>query len=83
MDARFADDANSVRDGAYLVSNLRLGHCFRVGRFDVEPFAGVNNLFDRAYNDNLRINAFGGRYFEPAPDRNFYGGIRLAWHLRS
>ena len=83
VDALFADDANSVRDGAYLVSNLRLGRLFRLGPLDVEPFAGVNNLFDRAYNDNVRINAFGGRFFEPAPDRNFYGGIRIRYHFPS
>ena len=41
------------------------------------PFVGVNNLFDESYNANMRINAFGGRYFEPAPDGNFYGGLTV------
>jgi hypothetical protein len=27
--------------------------------------------------DNLRINARGGRYFEPAQDRNLLVGLRL------
>jgi iron complex outermembrane receptor protein len=33
------------------------------------------NLFNESYNSNIRINAFGGRYFEPAPERNIYAGL--------
>ena len=43
----------------------------------ISPFVGINNLFDETYSDNLRINAFGGRFFEPAPDRNIYAGVTL------
>ena len=35
----------------------------------------------KLYIDNLRINAAGDRYFEPAPERNFYGGISVAYHF--
>ncbi len=41
------------------------------------PFVGINNLFDETYNANLRINAFGGRFYEPGPDRNFYAGVTI------
>lgn len=71
------NDANSAKEGSSLVSNLRLSWAFRRGPWEVTPFVGVNNLFDRAYSSNLRINAFGGRYFEPAPDRNLYGGLSV------
>jgi iron complex outermembrane receptor protein len=79
VDDFFADDANTVQSGAYWLSNLRVGHRFRLGRFAITPFAGVNNLFDREYNGNVRINATRGRYFEPAPGRNFYGGLRFRY----
>ncbi len=69
------NDANSAKEGSSLVSNLRLSWTIRKGPWEVTPFVGVTNLFDRAYSSNLRINAFGGRYFEPAPDRSLYGGI--------
>jgi iron complex outermembrane receptor protein len=39
----------------------------------------VNNLFDESYFGNIRINAFGGRYYEPAATRNYFGGIRLTY----
>ena len=50
-----------------------------LGRFAITPFAGVNNLFDREYNGNVRINAARDRYFEPAPDRNVYGGLSFRY----
>jgi len=79
VDHFFADDANTIRNGAYWVSNLRVGRRFRLGRFAITPFAGVNNLFDREYNGNVRINAARDRYFEPAPDRNVYGGLSFRY----
>jgi len=79
VDEFFADNANTAVNDAYLVSNLRLGHEFRWGALSLSPFLGVSNLFDKEYNGNVRPNAFGGRYFEPAPERNLYGGASLRY----
>jgi iron complex outermembrane receptor protein len=40
-------------------------------------YGGINNLFNTTYYDNIRLNAFGGRFYEPAPGRNFYLGLSL------
>jgi iron complex outermembrane receptor protein len=77
--AFFANDANTVRTDPYWVSSLRLGHTLRVRRLEISPFFGVNNLFDEDYEDNVRINAAAGRYFEPAPTRNVYGGVTIRY----
>jgi iron complex outermembrane receptor protein len=75
-----ADDANTTEVASTHVSDLRLGWQRTDGRWTVESFAGLNNLFDQDYAANIRINAFGGRYYEPAPTRNLYAGLRLrAW----
>jgi iron complex outermembrane receptor protein len=79
VDDFFANDANTVQSGAYWLSTLRVGHRFRLGRFSITPFAGVNNLFDREYNGSVRINAARDRYFEPAPGRNLYGGLGVRY----
>jgi len=71
----YADNANDVNVSSYVVGNLRFGFRAEAGRWRLEPYLGINNLFDESYNNNIRINAFGGRYFEPAPDRNYYAGI--------
>ena len=70
-----ADNANTTSIDSYTVSNLRLGYNGFLGDWEYSPFAGVNNLFDEEYNNNIRINAFGKRFFEPAPERNFFFGI--------
>lgn len=79
VDDLFLDNANTASDDAYTVSTLRLGYEWQAGNWKIAPFAGVNNLTDEDYNANVRINAFGGRYFEPAPDRNVYAGVTLAY----
>jgi len=85
-DAQYVDDfpaadAGTARARAYWVSGLRVGQRVRVAGLELEPYAGVQNLFDRAYDANVRINAFGGRHFEPAPGRSFFGGVRLRWRF--
>jgi iron complex outermembrane receptor protein len=79
VDEIYADNANTATNDAYTVSDLRLGYTRFFGPWELSPFVGVNNLFDKQYNGNVRINAFGGRYFEPAPDRDVYAGLTLRY----
>lgn len=73
----FADDANDTTLDEYLVMNLRAGYRWNLFILHAEPFVGINNLTDTTYPSNIRINAFGGRFIEPAPGINFYIGLRL------
>jgi len=73
----FADNANSVEVGDYTVADLRFEYRYQGSKLEWAPFAGVNNLFDERYNDNIRLNAGFGRYYEPAPERNIYVGIEI------
>jgi len=77
----FVNDANTVKNNAYTVANLRLGLERSYRGFGISPFFGIQNLFNEKYNDNVRINSLGGRFFEPAPTINVYGGLRLAYNL--
>lgn len=74
-----AEDANTETIDAYSVTDLRLGYRWRAGAWSMEPFLGIDNLFDRAYFDNVRLNAFGGRYFEPAPGMRAYAGLLVRY----
>ncbi len=73
----YANDSNSVKDESYTVLNLNLKYDLKLKQFKLTPFLGFNNLLNTKYNDNIRINAFGGRYFEPAPEFNVFGGLRF------
>ncbi len=72
----FADDGNTVAVPGWEVLNVRVGWRGRLGRRWVEPFVGVQNVFDRRYAGSLVVNAQGGRYFEPAPGRHLLLGVR-------
>lgn len=71
----YADNANDSRIGSYAVVDGRVGKTIPAGRESLTVYLGIDNLLDKDYYDNIRINAFGGRYFEPAPDRTFYAGL--------
>ncbi|HEX6939385.1 MAG TPA: TonB-dependent receptor [Longimicrobiales bacterium] len=74
------DDANEAHSPGYRVTDVRAGLAgVRLGALEVAPFAGVTNLFDAEYNASVTVNAFGGRYFEPAPGRAFYLGARVVF----
>jgi iron complex outermembrane receptor protein len=47
-----------------------------------EPFAAVNNAFDRRYVGSVNINGAFGRVLEPAPGRNGYLGMEISWAKR-
>ena len=49
----------------------------KLNNWKISINGGVNNLFDTEYFDNVRINAFGNRYYEPAPGINFYTGVKV------
>lgn len=74
-----ANNAGTLLADDYVISNLRFGTDFTLngGQQSVSPFLGINNLFDEEYFTNVRINAFGGRAYEPAPGRNLYGGVNI------
>ena len=72
----YTNDSNSVRDDDYSLFNLNIGFKIKSKQILLLPFLGINNVFDTKYNDNIRINDFGGRYYEPAPGFNMFGGIR-------
>jgi iron complex outermembrane receptor protein len=66
-----------VQAGGYTVADVRIEYR-RIGqRMTFAPFAGVNNISDENYADNIRLNAAFGRYYEPAPERNIYAGIEI------
>ncbi|MGQ0815566.1 MAG: TonB-dependent receptor family protein [Gemmatimonadota bacterium] len=73
----FADDANSeaARNNAATIVNVRVRASRPIGKTRLTPFAAINNLTDERYNSSVVINAAGGRYFEPAPGRNFHIGL--------
>jgi iron complex outermembrane receptor protein len=72
------DDANTVYAQKYHLVQAKIGcRDIKIGKTPVELFAGADNLLNQKYSLGSDLNAAGGRYFNAAPTRNFYGGLSL------
>jgi len=71
------NDANTVFQDSFHLVNVRAGWRKTLGDWDLEVFAGVDNLLDESYSLGNDLNAFAGRFYQPAPTRNWYGGVKV------
>ncbi|MGQ8483212.1 TonB-dependent receptor PqqU [Klebsiella aerogenes] len=76
-----ANDANTAKAPSWTVVGLTTGYKWSYGKMDMDLFGRVDNLFDRTYVGSVIVNESNGRYYEPAPGRNFGIGMNLAWHF--
>ena len=82
----FLNTRNNVVGARYFISDW--GN--QVGRLDgyytldakisyswkgLKTFVGANNLFNRKYSEFAVIDASGGQFYYPSPERNFIGGV--------
>jgi iron complex outermembrane receptor protein len=76
----YADNANTAKAPRYVLVDLRLGHQgLQAGGLTFKPFVAVDNLLDERYASSVVVNAFGGRYYEPGPERSFSLGFNVEW----
>jgi iron complex outermembrane receptor protein len=73
------DDRNTDAAPAATVLALRASLQQVVGRWTVREFARVDNVTDRRYAGSVIVNEGNGRYFEPAPGRNWLAGVNVAY----
>ncbi|EMI5802392.1 TonB-dependent receptor PqqU [Klebsiella aerogenes] len=76
-----ANDANTAKAPSWTVVGLTTGYKWSYGKMDMDLFGRVDNLFDRNYAGSVIVNESNGRYYEPAPGRNFGIGMNLAWRF--
>ena len=73
----FADNSNKTEIDGYSLINVKMSKNLNLFKTSITPFISIDNLFNKEYFDNIRINAFGSRFYEPAPGINFIGGLKL------
>jgi len=74
------NDANDEYAPAYRLWQTRVGWKKNwKGGQDTELFAGVDNVADELYSLGNDINAFGRRFYNPAPGRNYFMGLRVSF----
>ena len=79
-----ANDANDAAAEGFTLVGMRIGAAgIRAGRLTLSPFAAVTNVTNRRHASSVVVNAFGGRYFEPGPDRGGHVGLSVSWEPAS
>jgi iron complex outermembrane receptor protein len=82
----WANDENTVaQEGYWLFDGQLSWHIYAENPAVYEPhptpmitiLVGMNNILDQQYTNFLALNAFGGRYWNPAPGRNVFGGVQF------
>ena len=71
VNSLFADNNNEVIVPSYMLSNIAIKNKFILRSFSLDIALQIRNLFNKYYFDNIRTNAFGNRFYEPASLRNF------------
>ena len=73
----YANNSNTTFIEGYDSINFNIsGDAFLFG-LDITPYFTIENLLSEDYIDNIRINAFGSRFYEPAPKISFMSGLKL------
>ncbi|MBT5788280.1 MAG: TonB-dependent receptor [Flavobacteriaceae bacterium] len=70
---RYADSKNRVEVPKFWTADLYAQRKWGLTTWAV----GIRNIANTSYYDNIRINAFGGRYFEPAAMRQAFARIQV------
>jgi iron complex outermembrane receptor protein len=75
-------DANDLYTAPYHLVNAKLSYEQPlVAGLNGQFYFGVRNLLNTKYSSFLQLNGFGGKYYNPAPGRSFYGGVQLNYSL--
>jgi iron complex outermembrane receptor protein len=73
----YADDANTAHAPGYATFDLGIERHWHLGRMALAGFARVDNVFARHAIGSLIVNDSNGRYFEPAPGRQWMLGMSV------
>ena len=74
----YVNDVNSAFAPAYTVGNVRVGFAQDVERFKFSEYVRLNNFANVNYVGSVIVGDTNGRYYEPAPGRNWYAGVSIS-----
>jgi iron complex outermembrane receptor protein len=73
------NDQNTQYAPGFAVLGASVGYGFDLADAAVSTFLRLDNIFDRNYAGSVIVNESNGRYFEPAPGRTVFAGIKVNW----
>ena len=73
----FLDDNNTSSTSNYMLASLNVKRKLILFDRHATIFCYIENIFNTPYSSNIRMNAWGGRFFEPGPTRRYSIGIKF------
>ncbi len=77
----YVNDRNDATAPSYFVAGAHVGYRWQGKQWQLDAFGRLNNLFDRHYAGSAIVNQGQGRYYEPAPGRNWVAGISAGFQF--
>lgn len=77
----YVNDSNDEAAPAYFTAALHAGYLWKLPDWEVNAFARVDNVLDKRYAGSAIVNAGFGRYYEPAPGRNWTAGVSASYQF--
>ena len=81
VDKVLTNDLNDESADAYTLVNLRFGFEQKLGRWKLNEFGRVDNIFDEQYVGSIIVNASNGQYYEPAPGTTYTAGVSVSYQF--
>ncbi|MEO6799361.1 MAG: TonB-dependent receptor [Rhodanobacter sp.] len=72
-----ADDAGTLVAPGYVIAGVNAGYVLDTARYQIVPYARIDNLFNLKYIGSVIVDQSSGGSFEPAPGRTFYVGVKV------
>jgi iron complex outermembrane receptor protein len=73
----YTNDRNSAFAPAYTIGNARIGFAQVTGNTRITEYLRVNNIANVNYIGSVIVGDTNGRFFEPAPGRNWFAGVSV------
>ena len=74
-----ANDVNGAFSAGYGILNLRTAFKQETGAWTVSEFIRLDNIFDRSYVGSVIVNQASSMYYESAPSRNWFAGLKASY----
>jgi iron complex outermembrane receptor protein len=78
-DRIFANDINAEAAKRYASANIRFAYTHQHGKWKFSEFVRIDNISDTRYVGSVIVNESNGRFYEPAPGRNYMVGINASY----
>ncbi|WKX27882.1 TonB-dependent receptor [Tatumella ptyseos] len=73
------NDTNSEYAPAWTVTGIYTGYKWDIKQWNIDISGRIDNLFDRQYSGSVIVNEGNGRFYEPAPGRNYSVGLNVSY----